>query len=72
VSRTISEETWLWARVWLEREVQEILDDPSIMEEPKTEIEELQRIAVDLELDFDELVSGGTPYEIERLKKLLK
>lgn len=72
MSRTISEETWLWARVWLEREVQEILDDPSIMEEPKTEIEELQRIAVDLELDFDELVSGGTPYEIERLKKLLK
>jgi hypothetical protein len=75
MSHTITNETWDFAQAWFLREVCELLDDPSGYAEGniKEDVEELRRIAIDLDLDFDHLIKeNGTDYEIERLKKLIE
>lgn len=51
--------------------VQEVLDDPSGVD--KNQIKSMRLAAEDLHIDFDALIlEEGTPFEIERLKRLEK
>lgn len=66
----ISESTRKWARDALDRDVRDLLDDPSVLRTETDRLATLGRVARDLGYsDFDYYVkSRGTPFELERLR----
>jgi hypothetical protein len=75
----LSDEALRFARAAFVSEIEELLDDPSYLLhpwrecEPLEELDRYRRIAINLGIDFDDLIArAGTDFERERLRLIIE